>query len=162
MKILVAIDGSAASKAAVRFAGEFASNCRTAELVLLMVNEPTPESSGVFPRAAALMTLRRMQKGLRASKILATAGRDLHPRKVRVRGRHVVPRKGESVAQTILREAREERAHLIVAGNSGTGAVQSFVLGSVAQRLISAAQRPVTLVPAARRRSTGRSGLRDA
>lgn len=148
MKILVATDGSRAARAAVRFAAEMASSCRSKELILLTVAETRLEGVGLFPKAAALSTLLQMRDGLRANKILATAARELHGLKADVRRKYVRPRKGESVAQTILRKAREEHAELIVAGNEGRGAIRQWVLGSVAQRLISTADRPVTLVPA--------------
>ncbi|HSE64217.1 MAG TPA: universal stress protein, partial [Thermoanaerobaculia bacterium] len=76
-----------------------------------------------------------------------TAARELHALKAHVRRKYARPRKGESVAQTILRKAREEHADLIVAGNEGRGAIRQWVLGSVAQQLIATADRPVTLVP---------------
>ena len=148
MKILVATDGSRAAGAAVRFAAEMATSCRSKELILLTVIERRLHGVGLFPKAAALSTLLQMQEGLRANKILATAAREMHGVKADVRRRHVRPRRGESVAQTILRKAREERADLIVAGTGGRGAIQQWVLGSVALRLITTADRPVTLVPA--------------
>jgi nucleotide-binding universal stress UspA family protein len=148
MKILVATDGSRAARAAVRFAAEMASTCRSKELILLTVAERRLEGVGLFPKAAALSTLLQMQDGLRANKILATAARELHAVKANVRRRYVRPRRGESVAQTILRKAREEGVDLIVAGSEGRGAIRQWVLGGVAQRLISTAARPVTLVSA--------------
>jgi nucleotide-binding universal stress UspA family protein len=148
MKILVVTDGSKASRAAVRFAAEMASSSRVKELILLTVADTQPEGVGLFPKAAALSTLLHMRDGLRANKILANAARELHGLKAHVRRKYSRPRKGESVAQTILRKAREEHADLIVAGNEGQGAIRQWVLGSVAQQLIATADRPVTLVPA--------------
>jgi nucleotide-binding universal stress UspA family protein len=156
MKILVATDVSRAARAAVRFAAEMASTCRSKELILLTVAERLLEGVCVFPKAAALSTLLQMQDRLRANKILATAARELHGLKADVRRKYVRPRKGESVAQTILRRAREEHADLIAAGNEGRGAIRQWVLASVAQRLILTADRPITLVPAHGRRPRGK------
>jgi nucleotide-binding universal stress UspA family protein len=109
------------------------------------------EVVGISPRAVALSTFLRAldeEEAVRAKQILAAAANELQGMRIRVRRKYVQPRGKESVPQRILREAREERADLIVAGNEGRGALKQWVLGSVAQRLISAADRPITLVPA--------------
>lgn len=51
------------------------------------------------------------------------------------------------VAQTILDVAQEKDADLIVVGKRGQGRVAGLLLGSVSQKLVSLAQRPVTVVP---------------
>jgi nucleotide-binding universal stress UspA family protein len=47
----------------------------------------------------------------------------------------------------ILKHAREEEARMIVMGAGGLGAVDRLVLGSVAERTLRSADRPVVLVP---------------
>jgi nucleotide-binding universal stress UspA family protein len=50
--------------------------------------------------------------------------------------------------EVILKHAREEEARLIVMGVGGLGAVDRLMLGSVAERTVRSADRPVVLVPA--------------
>jgi nucleotide-binding universal stress UspA family protein len=54
--------------------------------------------------------------------------------------------RGES-HESILKHAREEEARMIVMGAGGLGAVDRLVLGSVAERTLRSADRPVVLVP---------------
>jgi nucleotide-binding universal stress UspA family protein len=49
--------------------------------------------------------------------------------------------------EEILRYAREERARMIVLGTGGLAAVDRWMLGSVAERTMRSADRPVVLVP---------------
>jgi nucleotide-binding universal stress UspA family protein len=50
------------------------------------------------------------------------------------------------IAPTILKLARSEKADLIVMGSHGRGAVQGMLLGSISARVLSQADRPVTIV----------------
>jgi nucleotide-binding universal stress UspA family protein len=49
--------------------------------------------------------------------------------------------------EELLRHAREEDARLVVVGTCGLAAVERWMLGSVAERTVRAADRPVVLVP---------------
>jgi nucleotide-binding universal stress UspA family protein len=53
------------------------------------------------------------------------------------------------IAETILVEARELDADLIVVGTRGRGDVKSFLLGSVSHHLLQHADRAVAVVPSA-------------
>ena len=48
--------------------------------------------------------------------------------------------------ETACRTAKEENADLIVVGNSGTGAISSFVMGSVSRYIIHHVHCPVLVV----------------
>ena len=51
------------------------------------------------------------------------------------------------VAQTIIEIAPEKDADVIVVGKHGKGRIAGLLLGSVSQKLVSLAPRPVTVVP---------------
>jgi len=53
---------------------------------------------------------------------------------------------GESVGQTVVREAQRWGADLIVAGRHNRGAVERLLLGSVSEAIVRAAEVPVLLV----------------
>jgi nucleotide-binding universal stress UspA family protein len=65
--------------------------------------------------------------------------------------RYLAPRKKVFAEKAIVREAARQQADLIVVGNSGRSALGDAFLGSVAQRVVSQARRPVVLVRARRR-----------
>jgi nucleotide-binding universal stress UspA family protein len=60
---------------------------------------------------------------------------------------HVVVGLGNRIGDRITELARDARADLIVVGTRGHGALGSFVLGSVTQRLLHVAPCPVLAVP---------------
>jgi len=49
--------------------------------------------------------------------------------------------------EAILAHARQEEARLVVVGTCGLASIERWMLGSVAERLVRAADRPVVLVP---------------
>jgi nucleotide-binding universal stress UspA family protein len=51
--------------------------------------------------------------------------------------------------EEIIRHARRDDARMIVLGTSGVGALERLVLGSIADRTVRSADRPVVLVPQA-------------
>jgi nucleotide-binding universal stress UspA family protein len=51
------------------------------------------------------------------------------------------------VAQTIVEIAQEKNAENIVVGKRGVGRIAGLLLGSVSQKIVSLAPRPVTVVP---------------
>lgn len=53
---------------------------------------------------------------------------------------------GEDVATVLMRTAAEAEADLIVMGTSGRHGLRRLLLGSVAESLLRAADRPVLLV----------------
>ena len=48
--------------------------------------------------------------------------------------------------ETACRTAKEENADLIVVGNSGKGAISSFVMGSVSQYVLGQVKCPVMVI----------------
>ena len=69
---------------------------------------------------------------------------------------------GASISETILDQAAEVGADMIVLGNRGLNNVKAILLGSVSRAVLHDADRPVLVVPTpevARKRSVGRRRL---
>jgi nucleotide-binding universal stress UspA family protein len=60
-------------------------------------------------------------------------------------------RSGDDIAQTIVREAENYRAELIVMGTHGRRGIARWMLGSVAERVVRLAHTPILLVHASER-----------
>ncbi|HYK40878.1 MAG TPA: universal stress protein [Thermoanaerobaculia bacterium] len=132
MRILVATDGSRGGCAAVKFAGRLASRDPGTELVILTVGLP-PFARGKAPAP---------NPGSAKMKIGG----------VEPTYRFVPARSGDSIPETISREAERLKADLVVIGSEGRDTLSEWVVGGVALRLIYVARRPVTVVRPPRRR----------
>ncbi len=147
MKILVATDGSLASRAAVRFAASVAARSRGGRLIAMAVGSP---STPAYPKAT------RLPLGLPAAtnggdrrstqRILEVARRDAERLGARTLCRYVGTRDLEPVAEAIARTAERERADLIVVGSGGGSELTRWALGSITHRLVHLARRPVAVV----------------
>jgi nucleotide-binding universal stress UspA family protein len=51
------------------------------------------------------------------------------------------------VAQTIVEIAQEKNVENIVVGKRGVGRIAGLLLGSISQKIVSLAPRPVTVIP---------------
>ena len=133
-KVLVAVDGSAANRAAVEVGSQLAKE--GSELILINVIMPLPgrvgagepsheESSAVLMETVAAI---KAAGGAVAKEIQSYAG---------VRGR----------AHDIIEAARNEGCDLIVTGHGGHSAWVGLALGSVSQRVLHHAPCPVFVVP---------------
>ena len=133
-KALVAVDGSAANRAAIEVASELARD--GVEMILINVvmpvsvrvraDEPSLEdSSKVLGDAAAVI---KAAGGAQVKELQSYAG---------VKG----------PAHEILEAARNESCDLIVTGNRGHSAWVGLALGSVSQRVLHHAPCPVLVVP---------------
>ena len=135
MRILAATDGSRAGNAAVRFAARLANGNRQNIITIVTVHE----TDGGGGAAGAENVLARAARQLR--------GRPARYRRVRA-GAGAVP-------EAIARTADRIRADLVVIGSEGRDSLQEWVVGGTALRLIYVARRPVTVVRAPRRRTSG-------
>lgn len=133
-KVLVAVDGSAANRAAIEVASQLAKD--GAEMILINVimpvsvrvgaGEPSPEESAkVLEDAAAAI---KAAGGAMVKELQSYAG---------VKG----------PAHEILEAARNESCDLIVTGNRGHSAWVGLALGGVSQRVLHHAPCPVLVVP---------------
>jgi nucleotide-binding universal stress UspA family protein len=154
MKIVVATDGSQGGKAAVQFTARIARSCRSPKILVVTVAALRREMLLAHATAPAGLTpwpeLEKEEKEL-AERILAEAARQLAKHRVRARFRFLRPRRLGPAPEAIAREAAKERADMIVVGSEGYGAYSAWALGSVSQRLLHLAHRPVTVVHVTRK-----------
>jgi nucleotide-binding universal stress UspA family protein len=146
-RVLMPIDFTPGSDVAIRFAARLArgpslsvfhaiDSHRQAILRRADVSEPTIEQARAREEAGIGTRMRRQVAGL---------GLD---------GTHMSYAVGDgSPAQATLRQARAQRADLIVAGKQGRSHVGGFLLGSVSSRVLSGSECDVLIVPAAGRES---------
>jgi nucleotide-binding universal stress UspA family protein len=154
-KILVATDGSRAASAAVGFAARLAAAIPRGRLTILTVSTLTADVAltGVgFVRALGILPELERADRRADARILAAAARQARSTK-RVALRRLRPGRRIFAAEAIVAQARREGSDLIVVGRTGRSALEDVLVGSVAQRVLALAGRPVTLVSAARNKS---------
>ena len=153
-KIVVAIDGSKPAAEAVRFSATLAARIPGARIVVLQVSALAADLSLMGGRLLKSLgfvpELRRAD--LRAGRAsLEAASREARRLGARVTVRYLAPRKKVFAEKAFVSEAGRQKADVIVLGNSGRSALGDAFLGSVAQRVVSQAGRPVVLIRARRR-----------
>lgn len=139
--IIVPLDGSAVAETALRYAEDLAK-AGDRELLLLTVQdgvvmrgfEPFAESEHMTVEEACQAYLERAVRAVTATGVSA---RSL-----------AVP--GDNAAEAILSEAAEIDAEMIVLATHGRSGVGKWLLGSVAEKIVRSARRPVLVIPAAR------------
>lgn len=139
MRIVIAVDGSPQSAAAVRHAVKLAGALREPPDLLLLTVDP-PMMPGVERRIGAEAVrhyhAENAEYGLRQARgILRRAG-------VAFEERMIV---GDP-APEIVRACTRPRSDLLVMGSRGRGAVESAFLGSVAIKVLAGSKVPVTIV----------------
>jgi nucleotide-binding universal stress UspA family protein len=153
MSVVICYDGSDSARRALAVARQTLGNQR---VVLLQVWSPpdtvltdafsTPDPDSQTGPTQALLEAQAVQRAREVSedgeREAAKLGLVVEVREVRNRS---------SVWRTILDAADDLHAELIVAGTHGTTAVQDQTLGSVSDGLVHHSERPVLIVPSARR-----------
>lgn len=149
-RIVVPLDGSELGEAALVPAAELAERLDAA-LMLVHVLEPVPvvgDGAPVYPAAMAAEFIDARRA--RAEAYLDDTARPLRERGLRV---EVAPVVVGSVAEVILDLAHGEDVAFVALSTHGRGGLQRLLLGSVADKVVRAAECPVLVVrPAARRR----------
>jgi nucleotide-binding universal stress UspA family protein len=139
-KILVPVDGSAPSLRAVAFVIARAQISPGMQIYLVNVQEPPPAEIVVEAGIPAEQWQVEHQRAGREE--LRAACTALDEAKLQYTAAVAVG----NVADQILARSRELACTQIVMGTRGLGALASLVLGSVAVRIVHAANCPVTLV----------------
>lgn len=141
--IVLATDGSAASENATRKAVDLATGS-DGVLAAVYVIDPYPYLGFADTNPAGLhayLSAARDHAAQAHAKVMQLSGVELKVQPVLI--------ENAAPAEGIVRTALELGADLIVVGSHGRGAVQRFVLGSVAAKVVRQSSIPVLVVPAA-------------
>lgn len=154
MRILLPVDGSRHSRAAVAFVASRTTLIGAQpEIVLLNVQLPMP------PRAAAIAGRKAVEESFAwdADRSLKPASAALKMAGLRVTARYVVGQPGTAIAAA----AAQERADLIVMGSHGRTAAKGVLFGSVTNAVLAACTTPLLAVrdAAAPRRDSLKIGI---
>jgi len=143
-RILVAVDGSAASNKGLREALRLAKVERAKLCILHVVNDYVVVAAmgGVAPPRDLGPRLRESGERILAQAKALAARQRLKPAVVL---REVL---SGPAAESIVREASRQRADLIVLGTHGRRGVRRLMLGSDAEQVMRSARVPVLLVRA--------------
>ncbi|MBU1002634.1 MAG: universal stress protein [Proteobacteria bacterium] len=135
-KILVPVDGSGPSLAAVRY-GAGIAGLTGAAVMLLHCHKPVPSILGEpnFQRV-----LERLEAD--AQRVMEGCLSELAGQGVEFTSKVI----GGDTAQVIVEVAEIEGFDLIVMGSRGLGGVQGLLLGSVTHKVLQVAPCPVTVV----------------
>ena len=141
MKILVAVDGSKPSLHAVKYAIKLVGQLRDLNntITLISVHDDVGlrhARAYVGGEAVADYLRQASEKELKAARALLDAAAIQHS---------MVIATGH-IALEITKLAKSGRFDLVVMGSKGRNAVADLLLGSVAQRVIATADRPVLIV----------------
>lgn len=140
MKILLAVDGSAYSRAAARYVARHKDSFSAPlEIFLLHVRPPIP-----YPRAAAVAGKESIDKYQLAEShaALAIAEKELSKAGIAFKSTWRVGELTEVAAAAV----RDHDIDLVVMGSHGHGALAGLALGSAATKLIAALAVPVLVV----------------
>jgi len=140
MRILVPVDGTAASQRAVKHAVTVAAGCMDAHVILLNVQTRAPlglsDIGAEAPREEANRADKASEKPLHGGVcVCREAGISCETMA------EVGP-----VAETIARVARETKADQIVMGTRGLNLLSGLLLGFVTTRTVHLSDVPVTLI----------------
>ena len=145
--ILVPVDFSVHSEAALVTAVELAACLGRSLLVLHVVHDPG-EMPGYYARALKKKQLHRIEDGAAEmlEEFLARIVKD-HPELKKLKKLDSMLVKGLPTAR-ILEVAEKKNASMIVIGSKGLTGIKHLVMGSVAERIVHFAKIPVTVVKA--------------
>jgi nucleotide-binding universal stress UspA family protein len=139
-KILLPIDGSAASLRAAKYAIRIAK-LLDSEITCIHIIETPPLMRSMNPALVALyftQAEKRAKKWINSVEVLAKQG------KVRFTGEARI--EGLTVPNALVEYARKQEIDLIVMGTKGRTDLKKVLLGSVASFVVSHASSPVLLV----------------
>jgi nucleotide-binding universal stress UspA family protein len=132
--IAVGVDGSAASEKAAVFARDLANQTGARLVVVIAVEPPHVASTGVLD-GIAIVPVQPGPEQLQAADRIAH-GLGLPSDRIEIRMEMGVP---TEVLQQV-------EADLLVIGARGVGRAEALLLGSVSERVVREARRPVTVV----------------
>ena len=143
-RILVAVDGSATSMKGLREAIRLAKDDRAQLFIVHVVNE-LYAFANLEGLTAGVDIVPALREGGRRVLAKAKAVADKDGIRAKTLMRETL---GGPAAETIVREARRQRADLIVLGTHGRRGLRRAVLGSDAEQVVRRSPVPVLLVRA--------------
>ena len=135
-RILVAVDGSEFSDAAVDQAISLGSICRS-EIFVISVVDLYPEQMSVAPALVEKMSAEVREHLDKAAEKVEKAGIACE----------TIVRMGGKPHEFILEEAKEKSVDLIAMGTHGRTGIKRVIMGSVAQNVIGSSPCPVLVIP---------------
>jgi nucleotide-binding universal stress UspA family protein len=144
-RILVPIDFSAHSEAALLLASDLADGLGASLAVLHVVHDPQ-NMPGYYARMASKKTLTRMEDiaGEMLDEFMAKVQKK-NPERRALQKAEVLLVTGIPVTR-ILQVVEKEKASMIVMGSKGATGLRHLLLGSVAEQVLGLAKLPVTIV----------------
>jgi nucleotide-binding universal stress UspA family protein len=137
-KILVAIDGSPFSDAALAAAAGLARKIGAETDIIHVHEHEIPHSKAVH--------LAELETSTEAARVIAEATAKLSAQGVTAHG-HVLESDTHDVARRISEFADESRSDLIIVGRRGLSTLTGMLVGSVSNKLVHAAHVPVMVAP---------------
>ena len=140
-KILVAVDGSEASKRAFEYASFLAEKCNTSLLIVNIADifERVGSSSKKLEEIA-----KKIEEGEIDNKAILSKF-ELQAKEHGIKDVITIKQRG-NVAEEILKIAGKEKVDMIVLGSRGLGTAKEFLLGGVSHKVVHHAKCPVTVV----------------
>lgn len=139
MKILLAVDESETALSVVKHAAQLAKALKAPPVISLMyVNLPLPKAVakelGVdgaekYYADTAELVLKKVRAALKRAKLPFTERRAVG-----------------AVAETLIKQAKADKAELILMGSHGRSSLKNLLLGSVANKVIATSPVPVLVV----------------
>lgn len=148
-RILVAVDGSPTSNRGYKVAVDLAKSIGAKLVVLHVIDE---RAVGIGLSASGFVAPAYVEDVIAAlrdagRKVLAKAQREAQAKGQAIDA-HLVESLGNGVAQTILAQAKKQKADLVVLGTHGRRGLARVVVGSDAETVLREAAVPVLLVRA--------------
>lgn len=140
-KILVAVDGSEASKRAFEYASFLAEKCNTSLLIVNIADifERVGSSSKKLEEIA-----KKIEEGEIDNKAILRKF-ELQAKEHGIKDVITIKQRG-NIAEEILKIADKEKIDMIVLGSRGLGTAKEFLLGGVSHKVVHHAKCPVTVV----------------
>jgi nucleotide-binding universal stress UspA family protein len=147
-RVLFAVDGSPHATRAVKYGARFAAQ-DTALMALYVIDRAAHWSDMVPIDVLEDAFVEEGEHALAAAKaMLDDVSAHTQTRLAKT------ARSGDDIAQTIVREADDWKAELIVMGTHGRRGIARWMLGSVAERIVRLARMPILLVHASEQHAT--------
>ncbi|NMQ26531.1 universal stress protein [Candidatus Accumulibacter phosphatis] len=143
--ILVPVDFSPHSEAALLLASDFAAGLGARLVVLHVVHDPQ-NMPGYYARMASKKTLTRIADiaAEMLDEFMAKVQKR-HPERKALHSAEILLVTGIPVTR-ILQVVEKEKARMIVMGSKGATGLRHLLLGSVAEQVLGLAKLPVTIV----------------